>query len=116
MGYQISNLGPGHQSGDHKLKAIQKYPDTGVEPVAYGLRTHCSTELVWIVKNITLSRLLFFVKHACFQNGFPDKTGNYGIKHYFTSTIVTLQLKTILRSQFLKLAVNAKMKNANLFR
>ena len=43
MGYQIGNLGPGRQSGDHRAKAIEKYPDTGVEPVAYGLRIHCFT-------------------------------------------------------------------------
>ena len=27
MGYQIGNLGPGRHSGDHKAKAIKKYPD-----------------------------------------------------------------------------------------
>ena len=43
MGYQIGNLGLGRQSGDHRAKAIEKDPDTGFEPVAYGLRVHCST-------------------------------------------------------------------------
>ena len=54
MGYQIDNLGPSRQSGDHKAKAIEKYPDTRIETVAYGLRVHCSTfELVWISQSKT---------------------------------------------------------------
>ena len=36
MGYQIGNLGPGRQSGNHRAKAIEKYPDTGVELATYG--------------------------------------------------------------------------------
>ena len=28
MGYQIGNLGPGRQRGDHKAKAIEKYSET----------------------------------------------------------------------------------------
>ena len=34
--------GPGRQNGDHKAKDIEKYQDTGIEPVAYGLRVHSS--------------------------------------------------------------------------
>ena len=32
MSYQIGNLGPGRQSGDHKAKAIEKYPHARLEP------------------------------------------------------------------------------------
>ena len=43
MDYQIGNLGLGRQSGDHKIKAIGKYPETGVEPGAYVKTTHRKT-------------------------------------------------------------------------
>ena len=37
MGYKIGNLGLGRQSGDHKAKAIEKYPDAGTFPLLCGL-------------------------------------------------------------------------------
>ena len=47
MGYHIGNLGLGNQSGDHKAKTIEKYPDAGLKTC--NLSIALPFELIWIV-------------------------------------------------------------------
>ena len=63
MGYQIGNLGPGRQSGDHKTEAIKKSPDTRVEPAA-----NCSTfEQIWMVFRIDKKHHIITSENTVFK-------------------------------------------------